>query len=52
MVIRTSKRRMLHPLSMMQRDLKNPSCRKFSDLRQEKDTVLLKNPSGFFDWGG
>jgi hypothetical protein len=35
--------RMLHPLRMEQRDLENPSCRRLSDLRQEKDAVLLQN---------
>jgi hypothetical protein len=40
---------MLHPLRMRQRDLKNPSCRKSSDLRQEKTADLRPNPAGFFD---
>jgi hypothetical protein len=47
--IRIQRRRMLHPLRMKQGDLKNPPCRKLSDLRQEKDSVLILNPSGFFD---
>jgi hypothetical protein len=42
-------RRMLHPLRMKQGDLKNPPCRKFSDIRQEKDRVLFLKSSGFFD---
>jgi hypothetical protein len=28
---------------------KNPSCHKSVDLLQEKEGVLLLNPSGFFD---
>jgi hypothetical protein len=29
--------------------LETGECRKSSDLRQEKDRVLLQNPAGFFD---
>jgi len=42
---------MFHPAGMKQKDLKNPSCRKLRELQQEKDEVLLKKLSGFFDAG-